>query len=125
MSRVSGRGNSPHYVWGEQCDGWHLLRSPELSVIEERMPPGTKEVQHYHRQAQQLFYVISGAATFDIEGHRLIVEARQSVHIPAGAIHSILNESSSDLEFIVISCPHSHGDRVVIPETSPERETIS
>ncbi len=25
-----------HYAWGNRCDGWHLLKSPEISVIQER-----------------------------------------------------------------------------------------
>jgi hypothetical protein len=37
-----------HYVWGDVCDGWHLVKSPSLSVIQERVPPGGAEVKHYH-----------------------------------------------------------------------------
>ncbi|MDB4881190.1 MAG: cupin, partial [Gemmatimonadetes bacterium] len=32
------------YQWGDGCQGWHLVRAAGFSVIEERMPPGTKEV---------------------------------------------------------------------------------
>jgi hypothetical protein len=32
-------GTAPHYAWGAKCDGWHLVRSADLSVIQERMPP--------------------------------------------------------------------------------------
>ncbi|MCA9135900.1 MAG: hypothetical protein KDB00_04055 [Planctomycetales bacterium] len=35
--------NSEHYTWGERCSGWHLLKSSTISVIEELMPPGTKD----------------------------------------------------------------------------------
>ena len=42
-----------HYVWGENCDGWHLVRTPELAIIQERMPPGTSEARHFHHQARQ------------------------------------------------------------------------
>jgi hypothetical protein len=34
-----------HYVWGNGCDGWHLVCTGSLSIIEERMPPGTAEVR--------------------------------------------------------------------------------
>ena len=30
--------NAEHYVWGDGCDGWHLLKHPDLSVIQERVP---------------------------------------------------------------------------------------
>lgn len=35
--------NAEHYLWGTHCEGWHLVRAPELSVIQERVPPGECE----------------------------------------------------------------------------------
>jgi len=40
---------------GCPVDGWHLVRNSELSVIHERVPPHTAEVNHYHDHAQQFF----------------------------------------------------------------------
>lgn len=34
--------NAEHYRWGNQCDGWHLVRAAELSIIEESMPADTE-----------------------------------------------------------------------------------
>jgi len=25
-----------HYIWGDQCDGWHLVKNNDLSIIHER-----------------------------------------------------------------------------------------
>jgi hypothetical protein len=52
---IKNTDNSEHYIWGENCDGWHLLKSDSLSVIQEKMPPGTKESLHFHSKAQQFF----------------------------------------------------------------------
>ena len=101
-----------HYTWGNHCDGWHLLVSDGLSVIQERMPPDTSEEMHYHVKAQQLFYVLSGDATFIVDGRQSLISANESIHIPAGLIHKILNRGEHDLNFIVISEPKSKGDRV-------------
>jgi hypothetical protein len=30
MSVVSSQ-NGEHYLWGDNCDGWHLAKSPNLS----------------------------------------------------------------------------------------------
>ena len=57
MSPTS-RANARHYLWGGACDGWHLLAGDDLSVIEERMPPGTAEQRHSHVRARQFFYVL-------------------------------------------------------------------
>jgi hypothetical protein len=42
-----------HYLWGNGCDGWHLIKRGGLSIIHERMPPGTAEVRHAHQAAQK------------------------------------------------------------------------
>lgn len=109
---ITSTDNAEHYTWGEQCDGWHLLKSDSLSVIQERMPPGTSEQLHYHEYVQQVFYILSGTATFEIEGELKTVNANQSIHIPKSTKHRILNNGDTDLHFLVISEPKSHGDRV-------------
>jgi mannose-6-phosphate isomerase-like protein (cupin superfamily) len=103
--------NSEHYNWGLNCDGWHLLKTDTLSVIQERMPPGTSEREHYHRHSQQLFYVLAGVGTFELEGQSIQVKANQSLHIPRGSRHRISNNENTILEFLVISEPKAHGDR--------------
>ena len=103
-----------HYSWGDGCDGWHLLKEPNLSVIEERMPPGTAEVRHYHNRAQQFFYILSGEATMEADGEITKLNAGEGIRITAGTRHQIRNESSDPVRFLVISQPPSHGDRVVV-----------
>ena len=104
--------NAEQYTWGNACDGWHLLKSDTLSVIQERMPVGTSEQKHFHEHAQQLFYILSGVATFDVGGVIIIVKSKESIHIPKGAWHCIANKGEKDLEFLVISEPKAHGDRI-------------
>jgi mannose-6-phosphate isomerase-like protein (cupin superfamily) len=104
--------NAEHYNWGDKCDGWHLLKSDTLNVIQERMPPSTWEQLHFHSKAQQLFYILSGEATFEIADKVILVAANESLHIPQQTKHKISNLGKSDLNFIVISEPKSHGDRV-------------
>jgi|ERR1043166_19915 mannose-6-phosphate isomerase-like protein (cupin superfamily) len=104
--------NSVHYGWGEGCDGWHLVNTPELSVISERMPPGTSEKRHFHVHSRQFFYILAGTAVMDIQGKREALSAHQGVEVAPGVEHCISNESAHAVEFIVISQPRSHGDRV-------------
>jgi len=111
---ITSTDNAEHYIWGSQCDGWHLLKSDSLSVIQERMPAGTSEQLHYHEHAQQLFYILSGIATFEIDGGLKTVNGGQSIRIQNKIKHRILNNGDADLHFLVISEPKSHGDRVNI-----------
>jgi mannose-6-phosphate isomerase-like protein (cupin superfamily) len=104
--------NAERYTWGSNCDGWHLLKSDSLSVIQERMPVDAAEQLHYHVKAQQLFYILAGEAVFEIEDETVFLSAKESLHIPTNTKHKIYNNSNSDLIFLVISQPKSHGDRV-------------
>ena len=104
--------NAEHYQWGEGCDGWHLVKSPALSVILEQVPPGGREVRHYHNKSEQFFFVLSGIATLEVNGvsHRL--NAHEGLHVAAGSKHQLLNEHTENLLFVVTSTPPSHGDRI-------------
>jgi hypothetical protein len=42
-----------HYSWGDGCDGWYLLESPEMTIIQERMPVGAVEKMHRHEKSRQ------------------------------------------------------------------------
>lgn len=108
------KSTAAHYQWGANCDGWRLVNRPELSVIQEQMPPGTSEVRHYHEHARQFFYVLSGSAVMELDGVRERVGAGQGIEIPPGQPHQIFNESNSVVEFLVISQPTTAGDRVVL-----------
>jgi mannose-6-phosphate isomerase-like protein (cupin superfamily) len=104
--------NSEHYKWGDDCDGWHLVKTPMLSVIQERVPSGCNEVRHYHQKSEQFFFVLSGIASLEVDGHENRLEAEQGFHIKAGVPHQLRNDQQIELIFLVTSVPPSHGDRV-------------
>ena len=106
--------NAEHYTWGESCDGWHFLKSDQLSVIREKVPVGVYEVRHRHMQAQQFFYVLAGTASIEVESECFEVSAGAGLHVPAGARHQLANKGKDVLHFIVVSQPPSHGDRTEV-----------
>jgi mannose-6-phosphate isomerase-like protein (cupin superfamily) len=112
--KVVSPDNAAHYTWGEICDGWHLLQSDALSVIEERVPPGGAEARHYHQRSRQFFYVLSGRATMELPDATVSIAARQGLAVPPGTPHRLLNQGNEDLCFLVVSAPPSHQDRVAV-----------
>ncbi|MDB4886847.1 MAG: cupin [Gemmatimonadetes bacterium] len=100
------------YQWGERCRGWHLMRAANLSIIEERMPAGTREVRHWHARAAQFFYVLSGTLTLEVEGTFHHLAPRTGIELPQGTAHQAINETDADVEFLVISNPPAQGDRI-------------
>ncbi|MEH6306233.1 cupin domain-containing protein [Olivibacter sp. CPCC 100613] len=109
---IRHKENSQHYRWGHNCDGWHLVESDALSIIQEIMPPDRSEKLHYHEYAQQFFYILKGTASFEIDGEIFEVTENTGFHVFPKQKHRILNKTNSQLEFIVTSQPKSHEDRI-------------
>lgn len=106
--------NAEHYHWGNACDGWHMLKRDDVSVILERVPPGESEVQHYHNRSRQFFFILEGQATIDVEGTSVKLNMHQGLEIEPRTAHQFRNDSVKDVRFLVVSSPSSHGDRVVV-----------
>lgn len=100
-----------HYVWGNNCEGWHLVASKNLSVIQEQVPSGSSEVRHLHSKAEQFFYVLTGIASLEVSGTIHVIKPNEGFHVPAGVPHTLSNQHEQRLEFLVVSTPPSHGDR--------------
>jgi mannose-6-phosphate isomerase-like protein (cupin superfamily) len=115
-ARIVRAADAEHYMWGgpdgTDCDGWHLVRTAELSVIEESMPAGASETRHHHVRARQFFYVLAGELTLEIDGSEVVLRVGEGVEIGPGLAHQAINRSGGRVRFLVTSQPPSHGDRV-------------
>ncbi|HYH15403.1 MAG TPA: cupin domain-containing protein [Flavisolibacter sp.] len=112
MKPVSKINCLKHYIWGSNCDSWNLVDEDSLSVKLERMPANTMEALHFHAQAQQFFYILKGAAQFELDQAIIEVMAGEGLHIKAGQQHRIINNKEEDLEFLLCSQPSTKNDRV-------------
>ena len=108
---VASTFTSLHYTWADICDGWHLLKSPTLSIIQERMPPDTAEIKHKHSQVRQFFYVLGGKLKLEVGSEVFKLGPQQGLEIVPGQVHQARNESECPAEFLVISDGISRDDR--------------
>jgi mannose-6-phosphate isomerase-like protein (cupin superfamily) len=105
--------NAKHYRWGDgKCDGWFLLERHDLNVIQERVPPGGSEKRHYHQKSTQVFYILRGNAMMEMGGVKYEMSEGDSIVVEPGEPHRFMNIGNTDVRFLVISSPESHGDRV-------------
>lgn len=111
MTRVLTRDSADHYVWGDAADGYRRANGEDLSVVEERMPPGSREVRHRHRAARQVFFVLEGSLQIECDGTLHTLPRGGSLEVPPGAAHEVRNVSQADAWFLVISAPSSAADR--------------
>ena len=110
--RAISKAGAPSYAWGDGCKGWILADAPSLHVIHERMPPGAVEVRHVHRRTGQFYFVLEGWATIDHDGLRERLGRGEGVEVPAGIAHQIRNDSTSDLEFLLVLTGRPREDRI-------------
>ncbi len=103
--------NAEHYKWGDNCDGWYLLKTDAMHIIQERMPAGTAEVLHRHAKARQFFLILKGTAVLDHDGKSTILHAGEGFEVPPGTAHRVKNETKAALDLVVTSQPPSHNDR--------------
>lgn len=108
------KANAEHYTWGQGCDGWYLVKDGQMTIIQERMPPGTAETLHKHAKARQFFFVLAGVAAMEHRGVVTTLPPGSGLEIPPGVPHRILNKGDTDLEILVTSVPPSHADRVEV-----------
>ncbi|WP_353268498.1 cupin domain-containing protein [Gemmatimonas sp.] len=107
--------SAEHYTWGAGADGWHLVRAPGLSVIQERMPPGSAEQRHRHAVSRQFFFVLAGRLEIEVEGTVCTLGPREGLEVAPGSAHEVRNASAEPTDFLVVSQPPSHGDRSAAP----------
>ena len=112
MSNHVSAATAEHYTWGDCCDGWFLLRTPGLHIIEERMPPGTAERAHHHARARQFFYVLEGELTMLFAERELLLRTGEGMEVVPGEVHQAMNRGPAPVRFLVTSQPPSHGDRI-------------
>jgi len=111
-----GTDNAEHYVWENNCNGWHLVQQKELSIIQERVPPGCSEVNHFHKKTRQFFCILEGKAIIEFDTGEIILNRNEGIEILPGTPHKLYNKANIDLIFLVISQPESYGDRIIVEE---------
>ena len=65
---VISREKAEHYVWGDSCDGWRLVRDSDLGVIGNACPLGRPKCRTAHRRARQFSFVLSGRVLMETDG---------------------------------------------------------
>ena len=117
--------SAEHYRWGQVCDGWRLLERSDLSVIQERIPPGAGEVMHYHSRARQCFFVLEGELRIQVGEQLFRLSTGDSLEVSPGERHQVRNAGHADAMFLVVSAPTTRGDRVDADpnEQSPSRSS--
>jgi mannose-6-phosphate isomerase-like protein (cupin superfamily) len=79
------------------------------SLAEASVPAGAATQRHYHRLAEELYFILEGSGEMEIDGEARTVGPGDCVLIPPGAWHTIAARES--LRFLCCCAPpYSHED---------------
>jgi mannose-6-phosphate isomerase-like protein (cupin superfamily) len=67
--------------------------------------------RHYHRVAEEIYFVLKGQGRMEVDGEITYVRPGDAVLIPAGAWHQLENNGTSELRILCCCAPpYSHDD---------------
>ncbi len=75
------------------------------SLAEARIEPGGATERHYHRESEEMYYVVEGSAEMEVDGERAAVRAGDAILIPPGAWHVIRASSDGPLRILCCCAP--------------------
>jgi mannose-6-phosphate isomerase-like protein (cupin superfamily) len=85
------------------------------SLAEATVPPGGETIEHLHRASEEIYHFVSGAGRMRLGGDEGPVRAGDTVVIPPGTRHKLLNPGPEPL--VLLCCcapPYSHDDTVLL-----------
>jgi mannose-6-phosphate isomerase-like protein (cupin superfamily) len=88
-----------------------LHHTQAQSLAEATLEPGQATERHYHRVAEEIYFVLKGQGAMELDGETSYMRPGDAVLIPPGAWHTLENNGTSELR-ILCSCapPYSHDD---------------
>jgi mannose-6-phosphate isomerase-like protein (cupin superfamily) len=79
------------------------------SLAEARVPAGQSTQRHYHRLAEEFYFILEGDGLMEIDGETRPVVPGDAILIPAGAWHTI--RAGRALRFLCCCAPpYAHED---------------
>lgn len=81
------------------------------SLAEATIEAGTGTVRHHHRIAEEIYYLLEGEGTMELDGEVREVRAGDAILIPPGAWHQITASAAGAIRLLCCcSPPYQHGD---------------
>ena len=83
----------------------------QQSLAEATVRAGTATTRHYHRVAEEIYYLLDGHGEMEIDGVQARVGPGDAILIPAGAWHQITAGGDADIRMLCCcSPPYAHED---------------
>jgi quercetin dioxygenase-like cupin family protein len=95
-----------------------------LSCMLHTVPPMTGPPLHQHQREDELFYVIEGEVTFEIDGKRTLAKAGTTLFAPRLTKHAFQNFSQSAARLLITLVPGGL-DRMFVEGSALRGENVA
>jgi mannose-6-phosphate isomerase-like protein (cupin superfamily) len=75
------------------------------SLAEAELLPGAATTRHFHRASEELYYLLAGTGSMEIDGETRAVGPGDGILIPPGAWHQIRATGDEPLRFLCCCAP--------------------
>ena len=84
------------------------------SLAEARLPVGGETQEHYHPQAEEIYYITHGTGRIRIEGESRDVGMGDAIAILPGRKHKLWNTGAEPLRLLCCCAPgYEHADTII------------
>jgi mannose-6-phosphate isomerase-like protein (cupin superfamily) len=81
------------------------------SLAEATLEPGQATERHYHRDTEEIYYVVAGSGEMELDGELAVVGPGEAILIPPGAWHRIRATGREPLRILCCCAPpYRHED---------------
>jgi len=86
------------------------LHSPAQSLAEATLAPGQATTRHYHALSEEIYLLVGGGGTMELDGETREVAEGDAILIPPGAWHEL--RAGPDGARLLCCCvpPYTHDD---------------
>ena len=79
------------------------------------IPAGQSFPAHYHKLAEETYYILRGTALMVVDGERVSLGPGQAILLMPGEVHDLACADGKELEAIAMSCPPYDPQDVFLP----------
>ena len=84
------------------------------SLAEARLPVGACTQEHFHPQAEEIYYITHGAGRIRVAGETRDLKPGDAIAIPPGRRHKLWNTGGESLRLLCCCAPaYEHSDTVI------------
>lgn len=76
-----------------------------FTIVEEISPPESAVPPHFHRQTDEIIYVLEGKYELQIDGKTFVAKTGDTVFIERGQVHTFRNISKSASRILAVITP--------------------